>query len=114
MNINTLMRNLGLTEEQARQLIEDDKDVNAGKKKEWDLTAEQLQNQRDAINVRSRHRTTEGKRQRKENPDKKELIERLFAVLVEEENARIVNNEREIDFEHGGVSYSVTLTAHRK
>ena len=114
MSINTLMRNLGLTEEQARQLMEDDKDVKAGKKKEWDLTAEQLQNQRDAINVKSRHRSTEGKRQGKENPDKKELIERLFAVLAEEENAQIVNDEREIDFEHGGVSYSVTLIAHRK
>lgn len=58
----------------------------------------------------------EVKRVRKANPDKRFLIERLRDGLIdgtEDLKVTITNPERQLDFEFGGILYSVTLTAHR-
>lgn len=111
------MRTLKCTREEAIQLIKDDEDVDRGIAKPWDLTPEQIKNQRKLANVSTRKRTGETKpRTKKENPDKKYILACLFAGIPtdEIENLKIVNDERSFDFTYNGVNYSVSLTAHRK
>lgn len=112
------MRTLKCTREEAIQLIKDDEDVDRGIAKPWDLTPEQIKNQRKLANVSTRKRTGETKpRTKKENPDKKYILACLFAGIEktgEMEKLIITNDERSFDFTFNGVNYSVSLTAHRK
>lgn len=52
-------------------------------------------------------------RERKENEDKRMIIDLLYSAVEKEFPSTITNVERQIDFEYNGVNYSVTLTAHR-
>ncbi len=111
------MRTLKCTREEAIQLIKDDEDVDRGIAKPWDLTPEQIKNQRKLANVSTRKRTGEAKpRTKKENPDKKYILANLVHGIPtdEVENLKITNDERSFDFTFNGVNYSVSLTAHRK
>ena len=111
------MRALGITRKEAEELVEDDEAVDRGEEMPWDLTAEQMKNARKAANATTRKAsTTPTKRTKKDNPDKKYLIDALFRGLPKDEieNLKIVNDERSFDFTYNGVNYSVSLTAHRK
>ncbi len=111
------MRALGITRKEAEDLVEDDEAVDRGEEMPWDLTAEQMKNARKAANATTRKAsTTPTKRTKKDNPDKKYLIDALFRGLPKDEieNLKIVNDERSFDFTYNGVNYSVSLTAHRK
>ena len=111
------MRALGITRKEAEELVEDDEAVDRGEEMPWDLTAEQMKNARKAANATTRKTsTTPTKRTKKDNPDKKYLIDALFRGLPKDEieNLKIVNDERSFDFTYNGVNYSVSLTAHRK
>ena len=111
------MRALGITRKEAEELVEDDEAVDRGEEMPWDLTAEQMKNARKAANATTRKAsTTPTKRTKKDNPDKKYLIDALFRGLPKDEieNLKIVNDERSFDFTYNGINYSVSLTAHRK
>jgi hypothetical protein len=59
------------------------------------------------------------KRERKPNELKREIIDDFYTFLLENwpetaENANIKNIEREITFDLGGESFSLTLVQHRK
>ena len=110
------MRTLGCTEAEAEELIQDDLDVDKGKEKPWDLTKEQIQNQRKLANATTRKSTGTVKRTKKENPDKQDVITCLHTALENKgvENLVITNAERAVDFTFNGVNYTITLTAHRK
>lgn len=112
--IEKIITSLGCSYEQAVQMLKDDEDIEQGKKKDWDLNAQQLENQRNMINLKPRtHKAERKSKERKENPDKRALIEALFDAVKGEESAQIANAEREITFARNGISYSVTLIAHR-
>ena len=99
-----------------------DKQVDHGEKTEYDLTAEQEKASQGfrkgarAVNAYGK----EVKRERKPNEDKRFIIAVLHeAMQATGEHAplgdggKIVNPERQIDFNLNGVDYSITLTAHR-
>jgi hypothetical protein len=112
------MRTLQCTREEAIQLIQDDKDVDRGIAKPWDLTAEQMKNARKMANAGTRKATKATSRTRKENTAKQTFIQAVADAMQACEscvNVSISNKERTVDFEGAdGVRYTLTLTAHRK
>ena len=117
--IQALM-NLGLSREEALQTLADDKDIDKGKPKDFDLTAEQMKNAKQYTKVGTRKvSTSPTKRERKENPTKALIIAELFKFLGENaeisaENLEILNKERQIFFKCGENDYELTLTQKRK
>lgn len=113
--IQEMMALLNCTEEEAKQVLADDKDIDQGKKKDFDLTPEQQKN--------AKHR---GQRvpkvynhpkvvNRKENPTKIAIIQALFEFLGTKnyENLKITKKEGEIDFHTDGKDYTLRLIQHR-
>lgn len=113
--IENIMQLLGCSEEQAKQVIEDDKRIDKGEKL-FELTAEQQA-------VAKKYRQGDRKptvynfntRERKANNDKRELIALLNATLneVTETEPTVTNPERQIDFLYKGKKYRVVLSAPR-
>ena len=116
------MRTLGCTYEEAVQLIQDDKDVDRGIAKPWDLTKEQMKNARKLANAGTRKvSTTKRNVTKKENGDKLTIMQTIekalnsqFGDYPETTPVKLTNPERLIDFTWNGVKYTVSLTAHRK
>lgn len=111
------MRTLGCTEAEAIELIKDDADVDKGIAKPWDLNAEQIKNQRKLANATTRKSSGTVKRTKKENPDKQSIITCVHDGLASMDGIKgltCTNAERTVDFTLNGISYTLTLTAHRK
>ena len=117
--IEALMK-LGLTREEALQTLADDKDIDKGLPKDFDLTKEQLKNVKQYTKTGTRKtKNTPTKRERKENPTKALIIAEIFKFLTENdeisaENLEILNKERQIFFKCGENDYELTLTQKRK
>ena len=113
--LENIMLLLGCSEEQAKQVIEDDKRIDKGEKL-FELTAEQQV-------VAKKYRQGDRKptvynfntRERKADNDKRELIALLNATLneVTETEPTVTNPERQIDFLYKGKKYRVVLSAPR-
>lgn len=100
-----------------------DNEVDHGTATEYALTPEQEAVSKDlrkgrAVDAYGKER----KRERKANPDKQDIMSALYDGLLSyltDENRKAIdhvdmtNPERQLDFNWKGVSYSVTLTAHR-
>jgi predicted transcriptional regulator len=91
--IQEMMTLLGCTEAEARQVLTDDKDIDKGQKKDFDLTPEQLKVAKHR-GQRAPRVYTHTKRERKENPTKVEIIQALFVFLTEKgyENLNITKD----------------------
>lgn len=113
--IETIMKNLKCSREEAIALMEDDKAVNRGERMPFDLTPEQEKIAKQYIRTGTR-KTSETKRKPKENPTKMAIINQIYAFLCENdyENCQIANKNKEITFNIGEISYSLTLIEHRK
>lgn len=119
--IQKMMKNLGLTEQEARELLADDAKVDRGEKMAFDLTPEQEKNAKKARATGTKKPTAYKfeKRKRKENSEKREILNwvlDLFKNLTNDglvENAELVNPERQVDFHIGNNHYSLTLICHR-
>lgn len=97
-----------------------DNEVDHDRKTEYDLTAEQARVAQDAMKGMARAVNAYGKevkRVRKENPDKRLLVQAMADCFGADgspcEAVEVVNPERQVDFVLNGVHYSATLTAHR-
>ena len=124
--VQKYMRLLGVTEEEALQIIADDKKVDKGEKVEWDLTDEQKKVAKKYTNTgtKSTKKPTVYKfdtttKKRKENPTKSAIISELSKFLTENsenacENVTITNKERQIAFKIGENDYEFTLVQKRK
>ena len=114
--IQKMMKNLGLTEQEARELLADDAKVDKGQKMAFDLTPEQEKNAKKARATGTKKPTAYKfeNRKRKENPEKRDILKALFE-LAEDcwDCAELVNPERQVDFHLNGNHYSITLTCHR-
>ena len=114
--IQKMMKNLGLTEQEARELLADDAKIDKGQKMAFDLTPEQEKNAKKARATGTKKPTTYKfeNRKRKENTEKRDILKALFE-LAEDcwDNAVLVNPERQVDFHLNGNHYSITLTCHR-
>jgi hypothetical protein len=116
--VENLMKALGVSKEEALQIIADDNDIDQGKPKEFDLTKEQEKN---AKHYRQTHQKKKCgkpiKKERKPNVYKADLIAYLAECLQDYADAdfvQIANKEREIVFKNSqNVEFSVTLVQHR-
>lgn len=107
------MKNLGISREEAVQLIaDDDADVSV------ELTAEQAKVAKEMAQADRKKETTPRKRERKPDADKRFLIEIITdAILCDSgEDGIMVDSdlEREINFTFHGVHYRLTLSKPRK
>lgn len=120
--ITKLMRILGISEEEAKDVIACDKAIDKGEKMPFDLTAEQEKEVKKLKNCGTRKASPipqNKPKARKENTTKSGMIKALFAFLTEKsdipcENVAITNTERMIAFEINGEKYELTLIAKRK
>lgn len=115
--LESMMKNLGLTEAEARALLDDDKKIDKGEKMDFDLSAEQEKNAKKARSTGTKKKPTTykfEKRQRKEDTPKRELIQRIFEAVKDFEKAEITNPERIVAFELDGEKYEIVLQRKRK
>jgi hypothetical protein len=117
-NVQDLMTKLGITEEQALELIAYDKAVDRGEKTEFDLSKEQqaVAKKMTITHDRKVAKTYDLKpRARKENATKGDLIAKLAEFMQENaENVVILNKERQISFQIGENMFELTLVQKRK
>ena len=109
------LKKLGLTEQEAKQVLEDDKRIDRGEKL-FELTEEQKQAEKKAKGTGTRTVYNFQKRERKTDEIKQGLIELLAEVVKEQpmcNSLEIVNSEREFLFMWGGKKYKVVLSAPR-
>lgn len=115
-----IMQNLGLTSEEADQLLADDKAIDKGEKMPFDLTAEQQKVAKTftVSTTKTKKAPTIYKFERKktENVPKAEIIAKIEQLLTENgyENVKILNKERQIAFTNGENDFEITLTQKRK
>ena len=122
--VHKLMRILGISEEEALQVIADDKAIDRGERMSFDLPIELEKEAKKLANVTARKTPTvyyfdTSKKKRKENPTKSGIISEIAKFLEEKsenacENVKITNPERQISFTIGENSYEFTLVQKRK
>lgn len=117
--VTELMEKLGISREEAEDLVRYDDDVEDGKKTKYDLTPEQQANV-TAMNRKVEHQKGKGNRsQRKPNEVKESIIKELAEFLREDaqsqlyEEVTITNANRMITFVVNGKSYDLTLIEKR-
>lgn len=115
-----IIKNLGLTEEEADELLKADKAIDKGEKMPFDLTKEQQEIAKSftKTGTKTKKAPTVYKFEKKktENVPKAELIKKLEELLNNEGfiDVKIVNAERLISFSNGDNSFELTLTQKRK
>lgn len=118
--IQSTMKTLDLTREEAIEMWMDDQDIDQGKAKDFDLDPEKQKVVKEMTKAGGKARAKETKpRERKPNDEKRAIIQDLNGFLVNNcqnyiNSVEIVNIEREITFKIGENAYSLTLTCHRK
>ena len=121
--VRKMMYLLKISEEEAKQLIADDKAIDQGKKMDFDLPPDKLKIAREYTKSGTRKAPTvynfdTSERKRKENPTKASIIAELAKFLQEaSENdckeVNITNKERQIAFAIGDTRYELTLVQKR-
>ena len=110
--IAKLMKSLGISREEAIELMEEDKRIDRGEKL-YELDPEL---EKGAKRARQADRKkTETKREKKAKPEKAEICSAMMDGLRElgVEEFEITNAEREFIFHKDGVKYKVTLACPR-
>ena len=120
-------KKLGYTDEQIEEMLEDDKAVDRGEALPWDMSREEHKKAMKYANADEHKKPVEKKaptnykfdKPKKENATKAQIIKAISQFIEKNddiafENVQVTNAERVIEFNIGGVSYSITLTQHRK
>ena len=108
--IQNHMRILGISREEAIQLIEDDKRIDRGEKL-FELPPELEKGAKKARCVASADRKkSTAKREKKVDDDKRHLINHFAEGL---ENVNVINPEREFEFFYNGKKYKLVLSVPR-
>ena len=114
--LEALMK-LGLSEAEAKQVLEDDKKIDRGEKMSFDLSKEQEKETRKyRQSDRAKPFVPDLKpRERKANEPKREIINALLATVQQmTDDVTVTNIERQLDFTIDGVKYRIVLSAPRK
>ena len=108
------MKTLGISREEAIQLIEDDKAIDRGAKL-FELDPELEKGAKKARQAERKVSTTPVKREKKVKPEKAEICCAMMDGLrvLGVEDFTINNPEREFVFTHNGTKYKVTLACPR-
>lgn len=113
------IKKLGVSDEEALEILAYDKQVEAGKKTEYDLKGERAKAAKEARKMGFKTKTEKGKKTIKENPTKSAIIEALFHYLENDMpidgigEVEILNKEREILFKAKDDWYTLVLTYKR-
>ena len=112
--IQKMMKSLGISREEAIQLMEDDKEIDRGAKL-FELPDELKAGAKKARQADRKKSDTPTKRERKPKPEKAEICSAMMDGLRElgVEEFAINNPEREFVFTHNGTKYKVTLACPR-
>jgi phage I-like protein len=111
--IQSFMKNLGITREEAIELIADDEKIDSGEKL-FELTDEQKKNSKKARQVARGVATKPVKRERKADNDKRELIELIKSTIAAvDTDVNVTNIEREIIFHFHNRKFKIILSAPR-
>ena len=113
--IKHLMEKLKISEEEALQVIADDKAIDKGAKL-FELTDDQKKTAKQATNAKRGPTVYQfQKRERKADTDKEHLTNLLFnAILPVCSTYNVINAEREFEFVYNDKKYKVVLSAPRK
>lgn len=108
------MASLGISREEAIQLIEDDKAIDRGAKL-FELDPELEKGAKKARQAERKVNTTTAKREKKAKPEKAEICSAMMDGLrvLGVEDFTVNNPEREFVFIHNGTKYKVTLACPR-
>ena len=119
-NVYNNLRKMGLTDEEAKEVISADKAIDKGEKL-FELTEEQKQVEKKYKNTHTRTvKTAYGQTQTKErktDPDKRTLIDALAEKLenyADGGKVNITNAEREIELVFHDRKFKIVLSAPRK
>lgn len=105
---------LGMTEEEAFEAIEDDRKIDKGEKL-FDLPPELEEGAKKARRAARKPNSKPTNRERKEDEDKRFLINLLNSALENSaELLQITNPERQIDFTFNNRKFRIVLSAPRK
>ena len=115
--IQKMMKLLGCSEEEAREIVQADKAIDKGEKL-FELTPEQEKAAKKARSTGTKKATVynfdTAKKKRKECPDKQHLVSLLAETLrAEVQDLEITNKERELIFKFNGADYRLTLAMPR-
>ena len=108
------MASLGISREEAIQLIEDDKAIDRGAKL-FELDPELEKGAKKASKAERKVSTTTVKREKKAKPEKAEICSAMMDGLKSfgVDEFTVNNPEREFVFIHNGTKYKVTLACPR-
>lgn len=108
------MLDLGCTEEEAYEVIEADRKIDKGEKL-FELDPELEKGAKKARQAPRKANATPTKRERKEDTDKRILIQFLTNALTNSDitEYEITNPERQIDFTFSGRKFRIVLSAPR-
>ena len=117
-----LMRILGITADEAQEVVKYDKAVEHNEPTKYDLDPKKEKMAKKFANAGVRKKPIvfdKTPRQRKENPTKASIIAEIAQFLSENsenacENVNITNKERQIAFKIGENGYELTLVQKRK
>ena len=113
--IKKQMRILGISEEEARQLVEDDQRIDKGEKL-FELDAESEKNAKKARQAERKSPSAPVIREKKAKPEKEEICSAMMDGLraLKINDFEIINAEREFLFTFNNVKYKVVLSCPRK
>jgi hypothetical protein len=117
-----IMRTLGVTSQEADEILAFDKAIDRGERTPYDLPPEKEKEAKKFANVKDHKKPTVynfKQRERKKNPTKSAIITEIANFLRETsenacENVEITNAERQIAFKIGENAYEFTLVQKRK
>jgi hypothetical protein len=112
--VKNLMVCLGITEQEALQVLEDDKRIDKGEKL-FELTEEQKANEKQA-RLTGERVATKPQREKKVDNQKQDIIATIVGSIINVFGVRVdvANEEREFEFELNGRKFKVVLSCPRK
>lgn len=114
MTVEELMKTLNCSEEEAKDIIETDKAIDRGANP-FPLTPEQEAVEKKMRQADRKKEKVPRKVERKENANKREIIQVLDDALCDlADDVTLVNAERQIDFIYNNVKYRIVLSVPRK
>lgn len=113
-----IMKNLGVSAEEADEILMADKQIDRGERMAFDLDPQKEKLAKKMANTHTRtvYNFDTKNRKRKENPTKANIIATLFDFLSKSdlcENVLITNKERQISFSSGENKFELTLVQKR-
>ena len=117
--VDELVESLGCSIFEAEQILADDKTIDKGGRTNFDLSKEDEKKALKYANVRTKKKPMVlnlQKRERKPDPTKEGVIQKIFEYLVENgyENCEILNKTKLIGFKIGEDMYEFNLIRKRK